>query len=198
MEKIFSIDALKPNSYLEIKNFLCDNLQDVIKNNRDIIFLCIGSDRSTGDCLGPLVGYKLKFLSRNKVHIYGCLESPVHAKNLQSTLDKIYSSYKNPYIIAIDTCLGKLSNIGKVFIEFKPLQPGSALNKDLPAVGDLSITGIVNISGTLEFMILQNTRLYSVMSLADCISKGVYHFILNYYGKDSKYFTSSLDSIKCL
>ena len=42
----------------------------------------------------------------------------------------------------------------------------------------MSITGIVNISGNFEFMMFQNTRLFTVMSLADCISNGIYHFIL--------------------
>ena len=49
----------------------------------------------------------------------------------------------------------------------------------------MSITGIVNISGNFEFMILQNTRLYTVMSLADCISSGIYHFILKTVGGNS-------------
>ena len=56
------------------------------------------------------------------------------------------------------------------------------MNKDLPSVGDLSITGIVNISGTLEFMVLQNTRLYTVMQLADTISKGIYHSVIKTVG----------------
>ena len=43
----------------------------------------------------------------------------------------------------------------------------------MPAVGDLSITGVVNISGNLEFIVLQNTRLFTVMSLADCITDGI-------------------------
>ena len=30
--------------------------------HRPILFLCIGSDRVPGDCLGPLVGYKLERL----------------------------------------------------------------------------------------------------------------------------------------
>ena len=30
------------------------------KRKTEILFLCIGTDRSTGDSLGPLIGYKLK------------------------------------------------------------------------------------------------------------------------------------------
>jgi len=175
----FSVDSFMPNTYLEIKNFLLKNLNNVLLSNREIIFLCIGTDRCTGDSLGPLVGHKLKpLMPKNKFYVYGTLESPVHSKNLVSILDKIHSSFSNPYIVAIDACLGKINNIGKIFIENKPLSPGLALNKNLPKVGDLSITGIVNISGNFEFLVLQNTRLYVVMNLAEVIYKGILHFTL--------------------
>lgn len=99
-------------------------------------------------------------------------------KNIVSKLNEINFNFINPYIIAIDSCLGSINNIGKVFIQKKPLLPGLALNKNLPAVGDMSITGIVNVSGGFDFLVLQNTRLYTVMNLADSISRGIYYFIL--------------------
>jgi len=37
----------------------------------------------------------------------------------------------------------------------------------------MSIKGIVNISGGMDFTLLQNTRLYTVMTLADSISNGI-------------------------
>lgn len=179
MEDVFSIDSLTPNSYLDIKNYLYDNLKDVILENRPIIFLCIGTDRCTGDSLGPLVGYHLKpCIPKGNFYIYGTLENPVHSKNLETVIDKIYSNFKNPYIVAIDASLGSVKNIGKVFIAKKPLQPGLALNKSLPSVGDISITGVVNIGGNFEFLVLQNTRLYVVMSLVETIYRGILHFIL--------------------
>ncbi|MGL5480173.1 MAG: spore protease YyaC, partial [Clostridium sp.] len=97
----------------------------------------------------------------------------VHSKNLRETLLYIESNFKNPYVIAIDASLGSMNSIGKVFIEDSPLSPGLALNKNLPQVGDLSITGVVNISGNYEFMVLQNTRLYTVMLLAKFISNSL-------------------------
>ena len=174
----FSIDASSISSYIKIKDYLLKELNPILAQNRPIIFVCIGTDRSTGDSLGPLVGYKLKYLSKNNIHIYGTLENPIHAKNMVEVLDKIKFSFINPYIVAIDSCLGSLSNIGKVFIQKKPLSPGLALNKQLPSVGEMSITGIVNISGNFEFLVLQNTRLYTVMNLADAISRGISYFIL--------------------
>lgn len=179
MEDVFSIDSLISNSYLDIKNYLYDNLKDIVLENRTIIFLCIGTDRCTGDSLGPLVGYHLKScIPKGNFYIYGTLESPVHSKNLEIVIDKIYSNFKNPYIVAIDASLGSVKNIGKVFISKKPLQPGLALNKNLPSVGDVSITGVVNIGGNFEFLVLQNTRLYVVMSLVETIYRGIFHFIL--------------------
>lgn len=191
----FSVDAILPNSYAEVRDYLIDTLTPIMESNRDIVFLCIGTDRSTGDSLGPMVGYKLKFLSQSRIHIYGTLETPVHASNLSDIVNKVNCNFSNPYIVAIDACLGNAQSIGKVFIEEKPVHPGLALNKNLEPVGDLSITGIVNISGNFDFMVLQNTRLYTVMCLADCISNGIYHFILKSLS-NHKLFNNSLDFIK--
>ena len=174
----FSIEASSIISYIKIKDYLLKELSPILVQNRSIIFICIGTDRSTGDSLGPLVGYKLKHLSKNNIYIYGTLENPIHAKNMVEVLSKIKSTFINPYIVAIDSCLGSLNNIGKVFIQKKPLCPGLALNKQLPCIGEMSITGIVNVSGSFEFLVLQNTRLNTVMNLADAISKGISYFIL--------------------
>lgn len=174
----FSVDSSSFASSVKITNYLLNELQPVLELNRPIIFFCIGTDRSTGDSLGPLIGYKLKYFSQGNFYIYGTLENPVHAKNIAHILDDIKSKFQNPYIIAIDSCLGSLNNIGKIFIQKKPVIPGLALNKNLPPIGDMSITGIVNVSGSFEFLVLQNTRLNTVMNLADSISKGIYYFII--------------------
>lgn len=175
------IDSMESNSVFKIRDILSKEILSVIKD-RPIILLCIGTDRSTGDSLGPLVGDKLNFLIRDHIFIYGNLECPIHAKNLCDTVNQIKSTYENPYIIAVDACLGNVQNVGKIIIENKPVTPGAAMNKKLPPIGDLSITGIVNIAGALEFMVLQNTRLYVVMHLADIISSGIYHSIIKTIG----------------
>lgn len=182
MHNNFCIDSSICNCYLEIRDHLFYKLKPILKTNRTIIFICIGTDRTTGDSLGPLIGYKLRFIKNDNIHIYGSLENPVHSKNLLEILDKINSNYTDPFIIAIDASLSNFQNVGKIFIEDKPLKPGLALGKDLSPIGNMSITGVVNISGNFEFMILQNTRLHTVMSLADSISNGIYHFILKSFG----------------
>lgn len=176
MNNCFYIDSLSPNSFHELGDYLYDKLKNIFIENRPIIFLCIGTDRATGDSLGPLIGYKLKDIERKNIYIYGSLEYPIHSINLSEILFKIENNFKDPFIIGIDASLGNVQNIGKIFIEDSPLQPGLALGKDLPPVGDMSIKGVVNISGNLDFMMLQNTRLFVVMALADCISNAIIYF----------------------
>lgn len=143
---------------------------------RPLISFCIGSDRSTGDSLGPLVGYMLQQKQPHNKYVFGTLDNPVHATNLKDKLSYINGSYKNPIIIAIDACLGKIDSVGNVAYVTGPLRPGAAVNKDLPPVGDMAISGIVNVGGFMEYLVLQNTRLSLVMSMADKIAK-VLHWV---------------------
>lgn len=140
-----------------------------------LVFLCIGSDRATGDSLGPIVGYKLKQRRLSSVHIYGTLETPVHAKNLDDVIREIHDTFDHPFIVAIDASLGKASHIGYFTLGEGSLKPGAGVGKTLPQVGNLYITGIVNLSGFLENSLLQTTRLHTVMDLADKISTGIFY-----------------------
>ncbi|WP_139492493.1 spore protease YyaC [Brevibacillus dissolubilis] len=142
--------------------------------DQDIVVLCIGTDRSTGDALGPLVGTKLKSLYPKSLSVYGTLEDPVHAVNLVEKLDMINRTHENPLMIAIDACLGQFSNVGYINVADGPLKPGAGVKKELPAVGTFHITGIVNVGGFMEYFVLQNTRLHVVMSMAEVISGGIY------------------------
>ncbi|MCD7035292.1 spore protease YyaC [Metabacillus sp. GX 13764] len=141
--------------------------------HRPIVILCIGTDRSTGDSLGPLVGSKLLELMPETFHIYGTLKNPVHAVNLEASIEEIHRTHRHPFIIAIDACLGRLKSVGTFQLAAGPVKPGAGVNKELPAVGDMHITGIVNVSGFMEFFVLQNTRLHLVFSMANLIAAGL-------------------------
>ena len=73
----------------------------------------------------------------------------------------------------MDASLGTKNHIGYVTVGTGPLRPGLGVNKQLPDVGDLHITGIVNVSGSNDPMLLQTTRLSTVMNLADAIADGL-------------------------
>lgn len=148
-------------------------VQHNVFQRRPVVILCIGTDRSTGDCLGPLVGSKLYAQPGDFFEIYGSLEQPVHAVNLQDYLNLIQQKYTNPFIIALDACLGSIDHVGHITIGDGSLQPGAGVNKSLPSVGHIYITGIVNVGGFMEYLVLQNTRLNLVMKMADVIVNGL-------------------------
>lgn len=157
-----------------------------VKHDTPKILLCIGTDRSTGDCLGPLIGSKTKTLGQNFLHVYGTLDQPVHASNLKEKLEEIQKSHPDPFIIAVDACLGNLENVGCINIGEGSLQPGAGVNKNLPPVGEIHITGIVNVGGFMEYLVLQNTRLNIVMRMADLIVDGLQRTISEYCHKETR------------
>ena len=168
-------NSSKPSSSYEFGKQLYQMIASEKEVGQPLIFLCIGSDRATGDSLGPIIGYKLKKHPFETYSVYGTLEHPVHAKNLDEMIHSIYSTFRNPYIVAIDASLGKASHIGYFTLAKEALKPGAGVGKDLPRIGNVCITGIVNLSGFLEHSLLQTTRLYTVMSLADHICNGIFY-----------------------
>ncbi|MBY0123648.1 spore protease YyaC [Bacillus sp. S/N-304-OC-R1] len=148
--------------------------------NRPIVFVCIGTDRSTGDSLGPLVGTLLEEKKLSSFFVYGTLENPIHAVNMADKLEEINKRHFNPFIIGIDACLGRLKSVGVIQVGDGPVKPGAGVNKELPDVGHMHITGIVNVSGFMEFFVLQNTRLHLVLNMAKTIANGIYKANLLY------------------
>lgn len=169
-ERKFSIN--NPLGRQELAASVRAVLAEATSSGRPIVILCIGTDRSTGDALGPLTGSRLRAL-HTYPHVFGTLDDPVHATNLADALRNITSLFANPYIVAVDACLGRLESVGFITVGRGPLRPGAAVNKDLPPVGDTCITGIVNVGGFMEHLVLQSTRLNLVVKMADAIAFGL-------------------------
>lgn len=139
----------------------------------ELVFLCIGTDKIPGDALGPYIGYQLTKQPFPRSTIYGTLSTPVHALNLTDTVKQIRQQHSSALIVAIDASLGEKKHLGYVTIENGSLYPGAGVQKKLPPVGDISITGIVNTSGFFEQFSLQTTRLSTVITMADVITEGI-------------------------
>lgn len=185
------IDVFRSSAVLEVSQAVLKHLNKVGKNNR-IVVLCIGTDRSTGDSLGPLVGYRLSRYHTLSAKVFGTLDQPVHAANLRETLEKINKEIPNNFIIAVDACLGTHGNIGYITVGNGPLKPGAGLKKELPETGDIHITGIVNYGGFMDFMVLQNTRLSLVMKMSETIADGLQYALWKYYRNNEKILNSFL------
>lgn len=190
------IDATSVNAFSAFSDALYQTITSCrTEKYSDIVFVCIGTDRSTGDSLGPIIGHKLKEMKYGNVHVFGDLDTPVHAKNLCETTRLILGKYEKPFIIAIDACLGKIEHVGNITVGEGALKPGSAVNKELEPIGDMNITGIVNFSGFMDFLILQNTRLGTVMKMADIISSGIRYVIWRIQRDDLKKSFSRVELI---
>lgn len=169
---LLDINFKSENVLNEFKNAFYKVIKDYYsKNNDALVVLNIGTDKCIGDSLGPLIGYKLKEINLSDVYIYGNLEEPVMATNLKEKIKEIYDRFTNPFVIAIDAALGE--NVGNIIIKPGGIKPGAGVDKNLPTVGDISITGIVNICCLNKSISLFVTRLSIVMNMADIISDGL-------------------------
>jgi len=168
------IDVNSPSALSCFTDALYTLLYKCVKNGyKSIVFVCIGTDRSTGDSLGPLIGYKIQNIKYKNVHVFGNLETPVHAKNLEEVMKQVFEKFEKPYVIAIDACLGRMEHVGYLTVGEGSIKPGSGVNKNLAPVGNAYVTGIVNFGGFMDFLVLQNTRLSIVMKMADLVSIGI-------------------------
>lgn len=148
-----------------------------LRKDRRIAVVCLGTDRSTGDALGPLVGTSLRKYRSSAFGLYGTLEEPVHALNLDATLAKLNRDDGDAFVIGIDACLGKPSSVGCILLGEGPILPGAGVNKKLTPVGDIHLSAVVNVGGFLDHYVLQSTRLHVVMCMAELISRSLYNAI---------------------
>ncbi len=169
----YYINQKKQDAASQLSCLLRECISNCEKEWDELVFLCIGSDRITGDSLGPYIGYQLSRCSLSNIVVYGTLEEPVHALNLSRTLNTIRKEHPNSLVVAIDASLGAKKHLGYITVGNGSICPGAGVRKELPAVGDVYITGIVCASGFLEQLSLQNTRLSFVISMADVITEAI-------------------------
>lgn len=180
---VFYINQRKPSASSELSHLLRKCIGRTDHAWEEIIVLCIGSDRITGDSLGPLIGHQLSKYRWKHIRIYGTLDYPVHALNLEATLRRIKIRHPSALLIAVDASLGSRKHVGFITIGNGSICPGAGVHKTLPPVGDIFITGILNTSGTFEHFLLQTTRLSQVVQMADTISQGIVETFSGTYEK---------------
>jgi len=82
--------------------------------------------------------------------------------------------YPDYVVVAIDASVGSLDHVGYATLGRGALQPGLGVSKELQAVGDIAITGIVGGVGSRDPVMLQSVRLSMVMKMADCICESIF------------------------
>ena len=167
----FSICAATPHASEKVGSALVSILRE-LGHPLQFLVLCVGSDRATGDSLGPLVGSILSWGGFGG-KVLGTLDQPVHAANLEGILANLNT--EEGIVLGVDACLGTKAEVGSIIVRQGSLKPGLGVNKNLPPVGDLHIAGVVNVGGFMEHMVLQNTRLNLVVKMAQTISAGIFY-----------------------
>ena len=138
------------------------------------VVLCVGSDLSVGDSLGPLVGTMLKDrLACNNIFVYGTLAKPVTAREVEYMNEFFSLSHPGQKIIAVDAAVGGESDVGLIKTSSSPLSPGSGANKKLSMVGNVSVIGIVAERSMFNYALFSATRLNMVYRMADIICNAI-------------------------
>lgn len=143
------------------------------KNDKYLpMYFMVGATSSTGDALGPLIGWFLKRKGFTGEYL-GDTKSPVHATNLKEKVNDAWmramKRNKFPYIIAVDAAVGRP---GRITVNRGPLKPGAGMGKTLPQVGSVHIMG-----GTAHFpFMIWFTDLDQSLEMAETIADGLILF----------------------
>lgn len=183
-KQIHYIDSSKKEASLILGSHLSEMLEEF---SHAPVFLCIGSDRVTGDSLGPMIGSWLKGRYYRELPVYGTLELPVHALNLDETMEQVRRMHKGHPVVAIDASLGTREHQGYITVGKGCICPGAGVNKSLSEVGDLFITGIVGVSGRFSHLSLQTARLSWIISIAEQIAGGIQYACTPYVPEDDRH-----------
>lgn len=155
----------------ELRNIVTSNRQ-----NKNIVFLCIGTNMIIGDAFGPVVGSILKkyFRENHEIKILGDLEDVITFSNIKEKFKP--KIYKHDLIIVIDSALSSKSNIGKVFIQNRGLKYAESLKKNNEMIGDISIKAVVGENSNnsiINFNNLQNVSLERIHNMCNIVSNGI-------------------------
>ena len=183
MENLYNNKTIQNEYTFNLYNTLAPNgtllaLRKIIPYGENMpVILCIGSDLSVGDSLGPMCGTKIKDKLRGlNCFVYGTLARPITAHEVKYMNEFMKSTHPGSPVIAIDAAVGSSGDIGLIKLSRGGLRPGSGANKSLARVGDASIAE----KTLFNFSILTATRLNIVYRMAEIMSEGVSTFLMDY------------------
>lgn len=155
------------------------------------VVVCVGSDLAIGDSLGPITGSMLQYKTQGLgAFIYGTLAAPVTAKEIKYMQTFLKETHQTDQILAVDAAVGEKGDIGLIRVNNTPLLPGAGANKQLGAIGDISIIGIVAEKSLNNYGLLNTTRLNLVYTMAEIISDAVAALLWEQCNKNSSFLNA--------
>jgi putative sporulation protein YyaC len=153
---------------------ISDSLKLLYKSPFPVI-ICVGSDLAVGDSLGPLIGSQLLDLLKGKAYVYGTLQNPITAKEIETVSKTINSLHPKSKILVVDAALGDINDVGLIKILDSGISPGKGVGKTLNVIGDVSIISIVSSCEHVNGL-YNDVRLSFVKKVSNVIVKGILEY----------------------
>ncbi len=157
---------------IESKTDFAYDLAKKIKCKLPVI-VCIGSDRVVSDMIGPLTAEILVNKYDVDAYVYGRLQNPITASNMESAFDYIQNTHKGSQIIVVDATVGNISDIGKVKFNSCGCIPAGVFSKHTKMYGDISILPVVSTIGIESKLFLSCAKFNTVYKLAKDIAYSI-------------------------
>ena len=141
------------------------------------VIVCIGTPKVEGDSLGPRVGDLLVDRYKIDAYVYGRTTSPVTGVNCGEYFSHVRVRHAHSLVVAVDACLGKPVDVGKIKYVTAGLRAGSALGKQLGVFGDVGFLGVVGASGPDNLASLSRVRREDVDLLSVKIAYKIHNLI---------------------
>ncbi|MDY6366918.1 MAG: spore protease YyaC [Clostridia bacterium] len=157
---------------------IADAIERLNKNKKALTVACVGSDLVLGDSLGPIIGTFIEERCKSN-YVYGTLKNPITAKDVDYLSLYLKKIHYNSIILSIDAAVGEKSDVGTIKVINHGLKPGLGVNKNLLAIGDISIMGVVAEKSIKNNNLFNATRLGFVYKMAKVISTGLELYLNN-------------------
>lgn len=144
-----SVKKINHQNERNFEEMLYNRLPDISTIDKIIIFN-VGTEKVVYDSFGPRLGSKLtelissNSLLRDFVDIWGIVGDSCNRRTLKDKYELYDKKYNNlnVYTIASDACVfsRETTSMGVLSLKDSPIRPAKALNIDMRAIGDISIT----------------------------------------------------------
>lgn len=141
------------------------------------LILCIGTDKISGDSLGPAVGSLLRDRYRLPYPVFGVEGCCVNGINLPEYRQLLTAHYKDTPVIAVDAAVGDEHEVGTVKYRKGGVKAGGALGRESDYIGDIGILGVVGIKSHDALSTLMATPYSDVIALAERIAASLYEVL---------------------
>lgn len=138
--------------------------------------VCIGTDKISGDSLGPIVGSLLRERYALPCPVYGVEGRTVNGLNLPDYQRLLACRHPDSAIIAVDAAVGEPHEVGTYKVRQGGVKAGGALGRDDP-IGDIGILGVVGLKGGDALSTLMAVPYQEVLALADLIAAKIFQVL---------------------